>query len=376
MQRAAVRTLLISALEILFLTSAALTETVAVGACLPHLKTYSTISQAVGSVTAGSTILVCPGNYAEQVIIAQPLTLRGVQAGNAANPTVTVPSGGLTKSVIAPTNGVVMFFQILVQGTESGLVNISDLAVNGRSSTNTGLNGWIAGIYYQNSSGTLSSVATYGQKGNGNGFGIFLEGTTSPAKTVSVTNSSIHDFDSEGIRTNGSAIPPSLTVNIISNAIISSSSFSGKPAFGGIDIQGAAGSILNNRVITHPAPAGVSAGAGIAFPSNSMVTGNTVENFSVGIWSLGSSNTIKSNQVSLAGSAIVISASNNVVENNFLFTNLNGAAGISFNCTGTGNTVIHNFINDADWGIVDIHGTNTVTPNSFSNVANAISGPC
>jgi hypothetical protein len=132
MIRTSARAPLITTLALLFLASAAFTQTVAVGTCLPHLKSYSTISQAVGSVSAGSTILICPGTYPEQVTIAQPLTLRGVQAGNASNPTVTVPSGGLTKSVIAPTNGVAMFFQILIQGTESGLVNISNLAVNGK----------------------------------------------------------------------------------------------------------------------------------------------------------------------------------------------------------------------------------------------------
>jgi hypothetical protein len=375
MIRTPVAILLTSALALVFFPSAALSETVAVGACLPNLKTYSTISQAVSSVTPGSIIEVCPGTYPEQVTITQPLTLRGVQAGNADNPTITVPPGGLTKSVVAPTNGVTMFFQILVQSTESGLVNISNLAVKGASSTNSGLSGWIEGIYYQNSSGVINGVATYGQKGNGRGFGIFIEGTTSPAKTVSVTNSSIHDFDSEGIRTNGSVLPPSLAVNITSNSVISSSSFSGNPVYGGIDVQGAAGSVLNNRVITHPASTGISSGTGIAFPSSSTVNGNTVENFTVGIWPLGNSNTIKSNEVSLAGSGIVISGSSNVVENNLLF-NLKGGAGISFNCTGSSNTVIHNFVNDAYWGIVDPHGTNTVSPNSFANVQNVISGPC
>jgi parallel beta-helix repeat protein len=139
-------------------------------------------------------------------------------------------------------------------------------------------------------------------------------------------------------------------VKITSNAVISASSFSGNPVHGGVDLQGATGSILYNRVITHPAPAGISAGVGVAIPTNSTITGNTVGNFTVGIWSLGTHNTIESNQVSLAGSAIVISASNNLVENNSLFTNLKGGAGISFNCTGSGNTVIHNLVNDAYWG--------------------------
>src|SRR5207249_5597887 len=67
------------------------------------------------------------------------------------NPVITVPPAGLTQSVVAPTNGVIMFFQVLVQGTESGLVNISNIAVDGNSSLNGNLNGWLPGIYYQNS---------------------------------------------------------------------------------------------------------------------------------------------------------------------------------------------------------------------------------
>ena len=374
MKRAPFRGLMIavSALSLL-IAPAALASTVLVGTCQHGLQTYPTISQAVSSVPTGSTVLVCPGTYPEQVTITQPLTLRGVQSANTANPTIAVPSGGLTKSVIAPTNGVIMFFQILVQGTESGLVNISNIGVSGSSSANNALNGWISGIYYQNSSGTVSGVAAYGQNGNGYGFGIFLEGTTSPAKAVTVKNSSVHDFDVEGIRTNGSG--NSLTVNIASNSVIGSNAFSGNPVYGGIDVQGAVGSIANNRVITHPAPPGISAGVGVAFPSSSVVTGNTVENFSVGVWALGNSNTVKSNQVSLAGAGIVISGSNNTVETNS-FLNLSGGTGIDFNCTGTGNTVIHNLINDASWGISSSHGSNTISPNSYSNVANLISPPC
>jgi hypothetical protein len=357
----------------LFVPSATLAQTVAVGTCMPHLKAYSSISEAVDAVSPGATVFVCPGSYAEQVLINKPLTLEGVPAGNADNPTIKVPQSGLKDSVIAPANGVTMFYQVLVQGTESETVNISNLAVNGASSANSGLSGWIEAIYYQNSSGTVSNVSTYGQKGNGSGFGIFLEGTTTQAKTVTVKNNTVHDFDSEGIRTNGTN--SSLTVKIASNSVISSSSFTGKPAYGGIDVQGATGSILNNRVLTHPAPPGVSTGAGIAFPSNSTVAGNTVVDFSVGIWSLGNANIIDSNEVSLAGSAVVVSGSGNVVEENVLFTTVDGA-GIDFNCTGTSNVVIHNLINQSDWGIVNLHGTNTITPNTFSNVNNMVSGPC
>jgi len=51
-------------------------STVVVGTCLQNHQSYSTISQAVSSVPSGSTVLVCPGVYAEQVTITQPWTLR------------------------------------------------------------------------------------------------------------------------------------------------------------------------------------------------------------------------------------------------------------------------------------------------------------
>ena len=96
------RRLLISASLTLLIAPAGIAKTVQVGTCLPRLQTYATISQAVIAVAPSSTIFVCPGNYPEQVAITQPLTLRGVQSGNTANPTIIAPSGGLTKSVATP----------------------------------------------------------------------------------------------------------------------------------------------------------------------------------------------------------------------------------------------------------------------------------
>jgi hypothetical protein len=116
--------------SLMLIASVAMANTVVVGTCLPSLQKYSTISQAVSSVSAGSTVLVCPGTYPEQVVINQPLTLRGIQSENAANPTITVPSGGLTKSLVLG-NGVTMFFQVVAQGTASDEINITDIAVNG-----------------------------------------------------------------------------------------------------------------------------------------------------------------------------------------------------------------------------------------------------
>src|SRR6266852_8538939 len=172
MRTSPLRRFLISASLTLLIAPAAIAKTVQVGTCLPKLQTYATISQAVTSVAPSPTILVCPGNYPEQVTITQPLTLRGVQNGNTANSTIVVPPGGLTQSVTLLSNGVTAFFQILVKGIEAGLVNISDLAIDGSNNGVICCNTTMLGVYYQNSSGVVKNIATFNQIANRSGFGI------------------------------------------------------------------------------------------------------------------------------------------------------------------------------------------------------------
>jgi len=345
--------------------------TVSVGNCRPALQTFSTISQAVSSVPSGSTVLVCPGVYREQVTISQPLTLTGVQDHNAANPTIAVKSGGLSQSVNSQINGIPIFFQILVKDTESGEVNISNIAVNGTNSKVPDGDA-LAGIYYQNSSGEISKVAVYRHYANRAGYGIMLDNVTTSPKKITVANSSVHGFDSEGIRTN--VQQPSLTVDIRSNSVISSDALNSTPSAGGIDVD-AVGTISGNRIVSHPETAGISAGVGIAFASNAVVSNNTIVGFSIGIWPIGNSNTINSNMVLLTSGAIVLSGQNNIVQYNSILDVIHGGAAISFNCTGTSNTVTHNIINGANLGIID-HPGNVVAPNSYSSVNAMLSPPC
>jgi pectin methylesterase-like acyl-CoA thioesterase len=63
----------------------AMASTLKVGTCVISQESYdasahfATIQAAVNAASPGSTVLVCPGTYAEQVVITQPLTLRGVR---------------------------------------------------------------------------------------------------------------------------------------------------------------------------------------------------------------------------------------------------------------------------------------------------------
>jgi len=358
----------------LLIAPGALAKTVLVGTCLPNLQTYPTISQAVSAVAPGSTVLVCPGTYPEQVTITQPITLRGVRNGNAANPLITVPPGGLTKNVDSPINGIPIFYQILVQGTESEPVNISNIAVDGSNSQVPGGNG-LAGIYYENASGVVDKVAVYNELAARAGYGILLDNTTSSVKTITVANSSIHDFDAEGIRSNVRPTPSTLAVRISSNSVVTTNTLGGNPVdAGGIDID-AVGTISRNRVLTHPQQQGISSGVGISTLSSSIITNNTVDGFTIGIWEIGDSNTIKLNRVSLAEGGILVSGRNNVVKGNSIMDIIHGGAAIGFNCTGTSNIVTHNIINDSYYGIID-HAGNIISPNSFSNVTQLVSPPC
>src|ERR1700687_2327917 len=120
------RVLFLLAIGLLLGVHPMLAATFAVGTCKPSLPSYATISLAVSSVPPGSTVLVCPGTYAEQVTIAQPLTLQGIAIGNAGQAVITVPGSGL--AVVTTGLGYSVAPQVHVT---TGPVNISDITVDG-----------------------------------------------------------------------------------------------------------------------------------------------------------------------------------------------------------------------------------------------------
>jgi hypothetical protein len=369
MTRKTIRSLAIVVAGVMLIAPKTFAKTVLVGTCKQNLQTYPTISQAVSAVPPGSTVLVCPGTYPEQVTITQALTLRGVHSGNAGNPTITVPPGGLTKSVTLG-NGATMFFQVLAENTDSAEVNIGNLAVDGSNNGVTGTS-WLSAVLYRNSSGSIKRVATFNQSGNGYGFGIFLEPFTPSLKTVSITQSSIRDYDAEGIRSNANSNPPSLTVSIKGNSVspvVPTPQSSGA----GIDIDGV-GTISGNRLISRQ----TSAGIGVSALSDATISNNTILGFGIGIWAVGDAATIKSNKISLASTGIVLSGKGNIVQHNSIFNSINGGAAIQLGCSATTkNTITHNEINDGYYGIINDNGTNVIIPNSFSNVVTLVSPPC
>src|ERR1700686_4583786 len=190
------RVLFFFSVGLLLAASPMLAANYAVGTCKPSLPSYTTISAAVIGVPPGSTVEVGPGTYPEQVTIAQPLTLKGITSGNAGQAVITVPGSGLS----FVTTGLGYSIAAMVNVT-AGPVNISDITVDGGGNTLPG-GSWFAGFLYNDgSSGTVNQITarniccTYG------GFGVWAENANATYESLTIQNSSFHDFDDSAIIT-------------------------------------------------------------------------------------------------------------------------------------------------------------------------------
>jgi parallel beta-helix repeat protein len=337
-----------------------LAATVQVGTCLPGVKSYSTIGKAVGSVTAASTVKVCPGTYTEQVNIFTPLTLEGVSSGNS-DRAVIAAAGASLASNIDSIFGDPIVAQVLADA--AGTVNISNITVDGSGNNQNNLV-VVAGIFYASGTpGTVNGVTTLNQSGNGRGVGIWAENGNSRLESVTIENCDIHDVDFEGIFVGSNQRPPTLTATVKGN-MIAVAPVDG--VFYGIYDE-AAGSITNNIIATGNISAGNAA-------SNAVLS-NTI---SVGAKGIGVSQfgaTVKFNRIfnifNSSNPAIALSSSSATVESN---TIKDAFVGISFDCH-TGNTVSGNTISDARYGITGVPSSQTVT-NTYHNVDIIRTGGC
>ena len=87
---------------IVVLAIPAMSQTLVVGTCKKASHNYATIQSAVNAAPEDATVLVCPGTYAEQVVITTPLTLKGISVPPLNNPIIAGPSGGVAIGPIQP----------------------------------------------------------------------------------------------------------------------------------------------------------------------------------------------------------------------------------------------------------------------------------
>jgi hypothetical protein len=316
----------------------------AVGACKPKLKSFTTIQTAVSGVPPGSTVLVCPGTYFEQVTISQSLTLQGIADSNSDEVIIAIPSGGPRANVTSIFNESVSA-QVLVQTT--GEVDISNITTDGTGGDSACVN-WLVGIFYSSgSSGSVSRVRTRNQIDGGCGVGIWAENGSTSRDHVSVQGSSVHDADIGGIflGTQGTSV---LNVDIRDN-FVSPNSLSA------IDIvaEGVTGEVSDNDLsaalggIFELAPGLDISANGIIAADNGLVLLAPV--------------TVRSNDIMNSGVGVAIAAPGSTLQSNRI---TQSSTAIEFSCLATNGD--HNTINDAGVGLSDV-------PASFSgtnNIAN------
>jgi hypothetical protein len=377
----------------LALGAQAFSATVAVGTCTA-LPNYATINQALSAVPGGSTIKVCPGTYHEQVVIDKPLTLTGTTSGNLDLVVISPPATGLVANTVDVDNATLpIAAQILVQNT--GPVTISNLTVDGTGNLIGGCAPDLQGILFQNASGTVNHVAVRnhtlgaGLEGCQSGESIFVQTATGMASTVTVQNSSVHNYNKNGITGNG----PGTTLTVMGNYVQGSGVVpSGGAAQNGIQLGfGAKGKVSGNTVVDHIyGDETIAASADIllydtAENSGIVVSNNTAGNSqypivlftdSFGGESFGDGVAITGNKIygTISFDAIDVCTSGNTIKTNTIANSAEAGVRLDATCssgvqtTGDNNVVTGNtFVESACAGILADAGTsgNTTTPNMF-----------
>jgi Right handed beta helix region len=387
-----VRTLPLAALLLAtcFLAQAAHAAPFVVGTCMSGTH-FTSISAAVATVPAGSTIHVCPGTYPEQVTInTSNLTLVGVESGTSDAAVVVAPSGGVVANA-TDIFGNPVAAQIFVQSATG--VTIARLTVDGSANSLSSCATGLDGIYFQNSSGTVTDSVARNQilapadLGCELGLGIIVESNTgTPAVTIS--NNSVRNYQKNGITAdgpgNGSGGP---NVTVTGNTVIG---IGANPSIAQNGIQvgfGATGIVQNNHIADDIYTGSGAQGAGVLIyaSGNVTVTNNTIESTQFGVstatdptYGPANGTTVTSNHIGGTQNfdAIEFCSNNNAAESNVIYGSAQSGVHADDSCpsSGTGNTIEHNTINEACAGILEGPSAtgNTVAPNTFFNVTTTV----
>jgi hypothetical protein len=363
-----------------------------VGTCAGPGTHYLTIQAAVNGTNPGNAVEICPGTYPEQVVITKNLTLNGM------GPTASVvvpPAGGLvpngTDLAGFPARKVAA--QILVQGVNA---TISHLTIDGAGNGLDGCGGVnILGIYYENSSGTITDSVVRNQipltdVGCQIGFGIYVASNTVIAPVV-ISDNSIRNYGKNGIIAAGvgNGFPPP-TAYISKNTVVGLGPTT-LVAANGIQLSlGATGNVVSNYVIDNVfinAPDCAlktcwgSSGILLYASQGVIVSSNTVETAQFGIVSMtdpydgpADGTLIQSNHIGGTQNydAIDLCSNSNIVHAHVIYGSSQDAIHTDDSCGGTGNNnfITANTINESCAGILLGTGWgNTVSPNMFMNVA-------
>jgi parallel beta-helix repeat protein len=337
---------------------AATTVVVGPSTCRSTLKHYSSIQTAVSAVPWGTNVLVCPGSYAEQVIISQPLTLQGVTDGTGNAAVITVPGSGLVQNGTSVSFGPVTV-QLLVQNTVG--VTIKNLIVDGNggncpggSNRNVGI-----GVFDVGTANDGTAAARIDSVVVRNDTTCFGDGILADTSFITITNSEIHDVNQTSIDAYNAKY--SITNNSIQRSGV----------YGIVLVNNADGSVVSGNNVSGGSSGILSSGPNVG----ATITKNFVLNNSyVGVWLfLTNHQTVTNNVVSNALWPLVVEEGiNNTVQNNKLSDAFYD--GILDEFSFGGNNITKNTVNEAQFGIFgdSTVGGDILVPNTFYNTVTTI----
>ena len=304
-----------------------------VGTCMAGTH-FTTIQAAVNAATSGSTVSVCPGNYAEQITIQTPLTLKGVSLATSEAAVIVPPAGGLAQLSLSEIFGN-LYPQIWVHNTTG--VTLTNLVIDNSASAQCPSGGGVlVGVLYQGSSGLMSNSLIAGAATCAHAISAFADATTNVNFTGNVLTNcggSCVEIDFATATTASGN-----TITAFQQAAV------------GIEVQSLDGpaTITNNTVTGDLAAALVVAGS-----ADVTITGNTIASPAAGY------------SIYLYGAIRALVQSNHI----------NGGAGIFIQDVGTvtSNTISKNIIKGAICGLYLKRTTGDVlTPNTFSATQNTV----
>ena len=259
--------------------------------------------------------------------------------------------------------------QIFVQ---NATVSISHLIVDGTGNVLTGCSApTLEGIYFQNSSGTITDNAVRNQfqtdfvdyGGCQNGLAINVESLTS-SSVVTISNNSVRAYQKNGITATGAATGPgspgpvvTITANYIVGLGATAMNWPGGAAENGVEVGfGASGTVSNNTVNDNiwwddnSSQPGNAASGVLVYASDGMtISGNSVNSAQFGItvdtdptYGPADHSIIESNKVSGTQlfDAIDLCSSSNTVKLNTIYGNAQSAVHADDSCgSGNNNTI-------------------------------------
>ena len=218
--------------------------------------TFATIQAAVDAATNGDSVLVAAGTYQEQVTVdGKDITIEGAGQGQTI---IKSPDFGNLVSNIQNPGEDHTFTDALVGVENGGNITVKNLTIDGNNqgviyAVGSNGGGDLVGVEAVNSSVTVDNVHITGiedvesgilQGGQGNK-AIIVNDTNSTVQTATVTNSTIDNFQKDGILLEGTG----LTVHVNNNAITGVGAAPTNIAQNLIELDsGATGSITHNNV--------------------------------------------------------------------------------------------------------------------------------